>query len=167
MTEDVAVEETEVGRQDKGRGEDKDRTFWATATKMAFRPIKVRSPLYDYGQRNSSTATLVSGERSRFSPEDKKEEEVIVALIDDGVDNTHPPLVGKILPGETFAYNGDRVRPWFVSESGHDTIMASMICRVCPMAKIYPIRLNMLGQRTIDVKSAAPVCHNIPTQARI
>ncbi len=79
--------------------------------------------------------------------------EIIVALIDDGVDTTQDHLVGRILPGRTLGFDGDRVRPWHASENGHGTIMASMICRVCPMVKIYPIRLRT-GSRGIDPQSA-------------
>ncbi|KDN69818.1 putative conserved hypothetical protein [Colletotrichum sublineola] len=51
-------------------------------------------------------------------------------------------LAGRILPGRTFGFEGDRNLPWYASESGHGTVLASMIARICPMAKIYPIRLN-------------------------
>ncbi|KAK4082772.1 uncharacterized protein Triagg1_1662 [Trichoderma aggressivum f. europaeum] len=83
--------------------------------------------------------------------------EIIVAVIDDGIDTTQENLVGHILPGRTFGYEGDRVQPWHASESGHGSLMATMICSVCPMAKIYPIRLktsNRDHKRTIDPQSA-------------
>lgn len=155
--------------------------------KTAAKQIEIRGGLDDYGQRRLNTTASILGESSGSSfpshrwlecvdqfgdriwnvwskilseSKDKKPEEIIVALIDDGVDNTHPPLMGRILTGRTFGYEGDRIRPWYVSERGHGTVMASMICRVCPMAKIYPIRLNTLNQKDqIDVASAAPVCH--------
>lgn len=70
------------------------------------------------------------------------EEEIIVALIDDGVDTMEDQLAGRVLPGRTFCFQDGRNMPWYASETGHGTVMASMIARVCPMAKIYPIRLN-------------------------
>ncbi|KAK0632448.1 hypothetical protein B0T14DRAFT_490811 [Immersiella caudata] len=82
--------------------------------------------------------------------------EIIVAVIDDGVDTTVEQLSRRVLTGRTFSYDEerDRVRPWYVSENNHGTIMASMIVRVCPMAKIYPIRLSTGRNGTIDPSSA-------------
>ncbi|KAI1498316.1 hypothetical protein F5X99DRAFT_393975 [Biscogniauxia marginata] len=71
------------------------------------------------------------------------EKDVIVALIDDGVDSCDLSFSsGQILDGKTFDYENGRIRPHFVSARGHGTVMANMITRVCPMAKIYPIRLK-------------------------
>lgn len=70
---------------------------------------------------------------------------VKVALIDDGVSLPDQRLCDKILGGKSFDYgsrNGDRMRPYWASERGHGTVMARMITRVCPMAKIYVIRLE-------------------------
>ncbi|KAK0390547.1 hypothetical protein NLU13_0051 [Sarocladium strictum] len=99
---------------------------------------------------------LIERERERRGPKPK---DIVVALIDDGVDNTHLPLKDKIIPGRTLSSDNDRIRPWYVSEKGHGTLMATSICRVCPMAKIYPIRLHTTGaanswQSSIDPESA-------------
>ncbi|KAM0565038.1 hypothetical protein ACHAP9_008779 [Verticillium nonalfalfae] len=86
---------------------------------------------------------------------------VVVALIDDGVDMHDQSLQGKILDGQTFDHGDDfRVRPYWVSEKGHGTVMANMICRVCPMVKIVAIRLDTRasstpGKTSIVVRSAA------------
>jgi hypothetical protein len=83
--------------------------------------------------------------------QDVKMEDVKVALIDDGVDVcNHAVFDDKILDGKTFGYthDGAAAKPWYVSESKHGTIMADMILRVCPMAKIYPLRLDTTGQKT-------------------
>lgn len=89
------------------------------------------------------------------------EKDVVVALIDDGVDSCDDALAGQILDGKTFDYQEDSMGPHFVSAKGHGTVMASMISRVCPMAKIYPIRLKTRqgedGKSQIVVKSAALV----------
>lgn len=68
--------------------------------------------------------------------------EVIVALIDDGVDVMDDELIGRVLPGRSFDSEAGRILPWFTSRIGHGTTMAGMIARVCPMAKILPIRLQ-------------------------
>ncbi|KAK0730334.1 hypothetical protein B0H67DRAFT_678184 [Lasiosphaeris hirsuta] len=65
-------------------------------------------------------------------------------------------LMGRVLTGRTFSsdHESDRTRPWYVSENSHGTVMASMICRVCPMARIYPIRLLTGANGTPDPESA-------------
>ena len=70
------------------------------------------------------------------------ENDVVVALIDDGVDMFDTIQADQILEGKSFDFHNGMVRPPFSSARGHGTIMASMILRVCPMAKVYPIRLK-------------------------
>jgi len=95
-----------------------------------------------------------------------KMKEVKVGLIDDGIDlYDHAIFNDKILDGRTFGYttDGEIAKPWYVSENKHGTIMADMILRVCPMAKIYPLRLDTATQKTegsirIMPESGAEVC---------
>lgn len=47
-----------------------------------------------------------------------------VAVIDSGVDGTHPDLVGKVLPGKDFLEGGRADRE---GDSSHGTGMASLI----------------------------------------
>jgi hypothetical protein len=93
------------------------------------------------------------------------ESDVVVALIDDGVDRFNTPLeANRVLNGKSFDFHDGMVRPSYSSAKGHGTVMASMILRVCPMAKIYPIRLKTYDDRvegknmTIDAGYAARVC---------
>ncbi|OJJ01280.1 hypothetical protein ASPVEDRAFT_82804 [Aspergillus versicolor CBS 583.65] len=73
-------------------------------------------------------------------------DEIRVALIDDGVDLLEKEFRERILHGKSFAAYGhdrnQREKQWYVSDRGHGTVMAHMILSVCPMAKIYPIRLE-------------------------
>ncbi|KAL4787868.1 hypothetical protein BJX76DRAFT_353902 [Aspergillus varians] len=81
-----------------------------------------------------------------------KGDEIRVALIDDGVDLCEKEFRDKIMHGKSFAHHhhhhhhhrNRREKQWYVSEMGHGTVMAHMILRVCPMAKIYPIRLDTI-----------------------
>jgi hypothetical protein len=71
--------------------------------------------------------------------------DIKVALIDDGADLYVESLRGKIRGGESFDRgfpheNGPS--PYYVSTRGHGTVMADMICRVCPMAKLYVYKLE-------------------------
>lgn len=66
------------------------------------------------------------------------ENEVIVALIDDGVSLLDQNFVGRVLEGKTFDYRDGYVGQSYYSAQGHGTEMARCILRVCPMAKIYP-----------------------------
>ncbi|KIW98644.1 uncharacterized protein Z519_00305 [Cladophialophora bantiana CBS 173.52] len=91
--------------------------------------------------------------------------DVKVALIDDGVQFTHESLQEKIDDGWSFDDGYDGVdlpgarRPFHESSTGHGTLMANMICRICPNAKIFVCRLNVYpGDGTkshFSAKSAA------------
>ncbi|KAK5630201.1 hypothetical protein RRF57_005916 [Xylaria bambusicola] len=75
---------------------------------------------------------------------------VVVALIDDGVDVLEPSLQGKLIDGKTLSYDElrggepteQREHAFWESSGGHGTVMANMIFRVCPMAKLYVIRME-------------------------
>lgn len=88
-----------------------------------------------------------------------------VALIDDGADITHPELHGKNFPGTSFHHYQDpsgswRVAPFWDSASGHGTLMARLIHRVCPSAIIYVIKLQTkTPSRFITTTSASAVAN--------
>jgi hypothetical protein len=89
--------------------------------------------------------------------------DVVVALIDDGVDKLDLPRAEQILAGKSLDFHGGKMRSPFSSAKGHGTVMASMILRVCPMVKIYPIRLKTYETSggkspSIDAGYAAQVC---------
>ncbi|RSL83236.1 hypothetical protein CEP51_004660 [Fusarium floridanum] len=98
----------------------------------------------------------------------KPQHDIKVALIDDGADPYVESLRGKIRGGESFDRgfpheNGPS--PYYRSSKGHGTVMADMICRVCPMAKLYVYKLETQpslnlatqtpGQEYIAAESAA------------
>ena len=75
----------------------------------------------------------------------KPQNGIKVALIDDGADPYVESLRGKIWGGETFSRgfpheNGPS--PYYRSTKVHGTVMADMICRVCPMARLYVYKLE-------------------------
>lgn len=96
---------------------------------------------------------------------DKQSESVLnpvtVALIDDGADITLSELqvrtsprdrTQRSFPGKSFHHfqGGWRVSPYWVSSSGHGTIMARLIHKVCPSAVIYVIKLKT--EQTVNSK---------------
>jgi hypothetical protein len=92
--------------------------------------------------------------RQNRGPLEGVENDVVVALIDDGVDRFDSPNTHQILNGKSFDFHGGTVRPSFTSAKGHGTVMASMILQVCPMAKVYPIRLKTYenaGEKNMDI----------------
>ncbi|KAI1083970.1 hypothetical protein F5B20DRAFT_526194 [Whalleya microplaca] len=95
---------------------------------------------------------------NRGTPE-RIEDDVVLALIDDGVDMLDTSLSGQVLEGKSFDFHDDKVRPAFSSARGHGTVMASMILQICPMVKIYPIRFKTYdidnGKTSIDAGYAA------------
>lgn len=77
---------------------------------------------------------------------------VIVAIIDTGVDATHPDLAGRILPGYDFVSNDadaqdertylDEDQDGLVDEgAGHGTHIAGLVLAVAPNAQILPVRV--------------------------
>jgi hypothetical protein len=89
---------------------------------------------------------------------------VTIALIDDGVDVNEQFLHAKIIGGRSFCQR-DRFQnlsmPYYVTSGGHGTVMASLICRVCPNAQLYVLKLDeYMGdnqKRQITAKSAEKV----------
>jgi hypothetical protein len=84
---------------------------------------------------------------------------IVVGLIDDGVNNCHPALRSKIHGGVSFHRGDNMPVPYYVTSTGHGTVMASMICRVCPTAKLQVLKLDTYqsedGIAQITAKSAA------------
>jgi hypothetical protein len=94
--------------------------------------------------------------------------DVRVCLIDDGVDADHPSIAERVdyehgksfgtCPGEE---HPGLVLPFYESATHLGTVMANMILRVCPYAKIVPYRLATTqgqdGRPQFTAKSAADV----------
>ncbi|MCU0688818.1 MAG: S8 family serine peptidase [Phycisphaerales bacterium] len=76
---------------------------------------------------------------------------VIVAVIDSGIDSTHPLFAGRIAPGG-FNFLDDTTNLADVGPGplrGHGTLVAGLVLRVAPEATILPIRvLDSFGQTT-------------------
>ncbi|GKZ19601.1 hypothetical protein AbraIFM66951_002875 [Aspergillus brasiliensis] len=93
-----------------------------------------------------------------------KDNEVRVALIDDGVHFTGQEFRGKLINGKSFGYEHDRgtlrEKQWYVSDTGHGTTMARLILQVCPFAKIYPIKLDTVTNPhsgTVEIKTESAI----------
>jgi hypothetical protein len=89
---------------------------------------------------------------------------VVVAVIDDGIDIWEKDLQqGRIAGGKSFDMDTNSANIHYrISARGHGTTMAKMIVRVCPVAKIYVLKIETHeggggGGATIDPLSAAQV----------
>lgn len=82
--------------------------------------------------------------------------EVRIAMIDDGVDKLREDFEDSIVDGISFfSPQKDQfagTRPYYFSTSGHGTVMAKTIRRLCPTAKLYVARLDqgVNGEPTIE-----------------
>lgn len=91
---------------------------------------------------------------------------VKIAIIDDGIDATMPGLQPKIASGATFCpypHSSTLVNSYFVPRGKHGTLMAQLICDLCPSIQLYVARLEELpaftgGGRRVTARSAAKVC---------
>jgi hypothetical protein len=96
-------------------------------------------------------------------------EQITVALIDDGVDINEQSLHAKIIGGRSFCLRDkfqNLNKPYYVTGGGHGTVMASLICRVCPKAQLYVLKLDEHmsenSKRQITAESAAKVSFYFP-----
>jgi hypothetical protein len=85
-----------------------------------------------------------------------------VALIDDGVDFTDKRVANMVYGGRSHYQRSQKFHANFwMSTDGHGTKMAGLIRTVCPMAKLFVVRLNEYrsdnGKRQIYAYSAAKV----------
>jgi hypothetical protein len=89
--------------------------------------------------------------------------EVRVALIDDGIDKLQGRFGDSIIDGVSFYTSLERfdTKPYYFSSSGHGTLMARLIRRVCPKVHLYVARLDegqsFDGSRQPTADSAAKV----------
>lgn len=108
------------------------------------------------------TTRLLSSNSQNLQVLQNLDKDVVVALIDDGVDCCDSAFSGRVIEGKTFDYQDSGVGQYYISARGHGTEMARMMLRVCPMANIYSIRLKThtnptTGLPSIDAISAASV----------
>ncbi|EWC43894.1 hypothetical protein DRE_01246 [Drechslerella stenobrocha 248] len=87
---------------------------------------------------------------------------VKIAVLDNGIDAALSIFNGKIAAGTSFApylHSRDLINAYFAPSDDHGTIMASLICQVCPRVQLYVARLeegsSVDGRRQITAKSAA------------
>jgi subtilisin family serine protease len=69
---------------------------------------------------------------------------VRVAVLDTGVDTTHPMLVGRLLPGHDFVDDDNDPSEMGIRANaafGHGTHVAGLVAMVAPAAKIMPLRI--------------------------
>ena len=86
-----------------------------------------------------------------------------IAIIDDGVDASLDILLEKIAGGKSFypyANSSDLMNAYYVPSGQHGTMMADLICRICPSCRLYVARLDERPSRLdlsrqITTKSAA------------
>jgi len=61
----------------------------------------------------------------------------VVAIVDTGVDASHPALVGHVLPGYDFV-NHDADPS---DDNGHGTALAGIVASTCPSCRILPVKV--------------------------
>ncbi|KIW74380.1 hypothetical protein Z517_12320 [Fonsecaea pedrosoi CBS 271.37] len=121
----------------------------AAKTSLKSKPADYDRPAAEMDQhrwmqcmQNFTTAFLKVRERPARDAENNFKS-IRVALIDDGVDTTQSSLQGRDYLGRSFAFDdaGQRNYPYWISDSGHGTIMARFIRKICPTADIYIIKV--------------------------
>jgi len=77
-------------------------------------------------------------------------EGVIVALVDSGVDASHPALKGHLLLD--YAYNFADENTDIRDLIGHGTGMAGIILQVAPCAQILPLKINHIDSQSFETE---------------
>lgn len=82
--------------------------------------------------------------RTVADPDNTSSKPVVVALLDDGVTLPYEGANSRLFDGTSFqTYDDDqRVSPFWISETGHGTLMARLIHRICPKALIKVLKLQ-------------------------
>lgn len=118
--------------------------------------------------------SLLTALQTKFSELSSRPlEPVAVAVIDSGIDATHPDLAGKIQEAYAVALVGEeyQVVPGQVPENadlyGHGTAVASIICGLAPNARLIDIRV--LDTRNVGAGDAllAGFAHAVSKKIRI
>ncbi|KAI0403545.1 peptidase S8/S53 domain-containing protein [Xylaria palmicola] len=100
----------------------------------------------------------------RNASKEKQVEPVKIAIIDDGIDATVPIFERRIANGATFCLYPDSpefVNSYYVPSGKHGTLMAQLICNMCPNVQLYVARLQELptltggSGRRVTAESAA------------
>ncbi|KAL4921648.1 hypothetical protein BDW62DRAFT_114630 [Aspergillus aurantiobrunneus] len=88
--------------------------------------------------------TFVKRFRTVTCPASISYKPIVVALLDDGVTLPHEGANPQLFDGTSFqTYESDqRVSPYWISETGHGTLMARLIHRICPKAMIKVFKLR-------------------------
>jgi hypothetical protein len=89
---------------------------------------------------------------------------VKIAIIDDGIDTGFDDFTDRVQVGESFCRLGElsgHRGVYYVPSGPHGTVMAQLICKICPVAKLYIAQLEVLpgqhGQRSFTTESAIEV----------
>jgi hypothetical protein len=87
-----------------------------------------------------------------------------IAVIDDGIDTKLDIFTNRIQGGQSFHGQNELSGRWgayYVPSGYHGTLMAQLICEVCPVVKLYIAQLEVIpgndGQRAFTVSSATDV----------
>ncbi|KAF4614364.1 hypothetical protein G7Y89_g15373 [Cudoniella acicularis] len=81
-----------------------------------------------------------------------------IAIIDDGLDASLEILHEQTAVGKSFcsyASSSDPTKPWYAPSGKHGTLMADLICQLCPSRRLYVARLDESSSRQITTESAA------------
>ena len=100
----------------------------------------------------------------REAKPDSTVEDIKIAVIDDGINTTLDIFTEKIKSGDSFYRLGElsgRRGAYYVPSGPHGTLMAQLICEVCPVVQLYIAQLEVLpgehGRRSFTPESATEV----------
>lgn len=131
-----------------------DDTFfpdqWALDNTGQQHPLTAYPPTFPYGRRGRGTAGADVHALDAWTTQTGDPSEVI-AVLDTGVDITHPDLANQVVPGWDFVGNDDDPTPGDGLENSHGTHVAGIVAAeqntvgvsgICPGCRVMPIRIG-------------------------
>jgi hypothetical protein len=90
-----------------------------------------------------------------------------IAIIDDGIDMALSKFADNVKGGESFYRLSElsgRRGAYYAPKGPHGTLMAQLICEICPVADLYIAQLELVpsqdGRRSFTTESAVEVRHD-------
>lgn len=100
---------------------------------------------------------------------------VVIAVLDSGVDTTHPDLRDNLIPGKNFTYGGRTEDP--TDDNLHGTHVSGIIAGrgdsangisgICPIAKLLPVKIGDAEGRSTDADIIAGIGFAASQGARV
>ena len=135
-----------------------DPDQWGLANTGLDHDLSAYPPDFAYGVQDNGTAGADVQAIDAWDSPQMGDPSTVIAVVDTGVDTTHPDLTGQLVPGHDFVDGGDPM-PGPGLDNAHGTHVAGIIAAVqnntegisgiCPGCRVMPIRVGSASGITL------------------